>query len=533
MNTSQQTLTTVIEAVSVFSDRARVTRKGSVSLTAGSHVLELKNLPVRLIEDSVRAAGRGQGIRITGLDTNVTRVIEAPEENIAALDAELESLKAGDAELRDEDASLTARLETIKSLAQCSATELAKGIAYGRATVETAQSVAAYVTGESDATLGRKREIAKGRADLAKKIEAVNARLARVRQPSPQERRSIVVSVDAPDETEFALEVTYMVTGASWSPQYDLRLEGGSVTATYLASITQKTGEDWPSVYLSLSTARPAVTKSVPELSPWYLDQALPPPPPRPPAALAAAPAPIPPEFMKMSRSVAPAAAMPEPPAPPARFSEASVEASGLAVTYRVAKPANIPSDGSPHRALIAITEFPARLDYVTAPKIACEAYLRAKVTNSSSLILLPGKANIFHGDEFTGSTQLKNIAPREEFELQLGVDDRIKVERELLERDVSKTFIGNNRRVLYAWVIRLNNLLDHPARITVMDQIPHSRREEIKVKQSDATPRATEQTDLGVQRWELTIPAQQKSEIRFGYSIESPRDWRIAGLPD
>ena len=108
------------------------------------------------------------------------------------------------------------------------------------------------------------------------------------------------------------------------------------------------------------------------------------------------------------------------PPLPPSSISTATVETTGTAVTFRVGRPVAIPSDGSPHKTLITNLDMDAKLDYVTVPKIAEEAYLRAKITNTSDSILLPGPANIFHDDEFVGTTALETVVPNEEFEVQL-----------------------------------------------------------------------------------------------------------------
>ncbi len=52
-------LTTTIAEVVVFSDRARVTRRGTIALDSGVHSLEIANLPLTLQPDSVRTAGGG------------------------------------------------------------------------------------------------------------------------------------------------------------------------------------------------------------------------------------------------------------------------------------------------------------------------------------------------------------------------------------------------------------------------------------------------------------------------------------------
>jgi uncharacterized protein (TIGR02231 family) len=218
-------------------------------------------------------------------------------------------------------------------------------------------------------------------------------------------------------------------------------------------------------------------------------------------------------------------------PAPVAEVAQAEIGSSGAAVTYRVAHAVAVPSDGAPHRTTVTTLDFDAQLDYITIPKLAEEAYLRAKVRNTSRFIMLPGTASIFHGADFVGTSSLETIVPGEEFELQLGVDSRVKVERELIERSTGKTFIGNTRRLVYGYRITLSNLLEAPARVTVFDQLPLSRHEDIKVKLQEATPPPVEQTDLGRFKWELTLEPQQEQLIEFAFLVEHPRNQPITGI--
>src|SRR5512138_2203778 len=120
----------------------------------------------------------------------------------------------------------------------------------------------------------------------------------------------------------------------------------------------------------------------------------------------------------------------------------AEVDSSGAAVTYRVPVRSAVPSDGQPHKVSVAIYKLKPRLDYVTAPLLVEAAYRRARVANDSPYTLLPGPANLFAGDEFIGATALELTAPNGEIELYLGVDDRVKVARELKRREVDKTLL-------------------------------------------------------------------------------------------
>ena len=524
------TIDAAIVAVTVFTDRARVTRRGTARLAPGEHFLAIEGLPTTLEADSVRASGRGAGITILGVEVATQFVTRPPEALVADLQRQLEQLQESDRALADGDTVEAERIEFLRALRASGGTDLVKGLAYNRASLETVESLASYLARELEAAQARRRALGQQRRDLARQIEAVRARLNQVQPGHQQERREIRVAVEAAAETDLDLEVTYAVWGASWEPNYDIRLAAdGGVLLSYLAQVRQQTGEDWPAVQLALSTARPSVSATVPELHPWYIDTPRPKPPPVP--------------MMAMRTLAAPAAApqaadtemlsfMEEEPAPPAaKVAEATIESSGATVTYRVARPVAVPSDGSPHRTAVTTLDLGARLDYVTAPKIAAEAYLRARVKNSSAFVLLPGWANIFHGADFVGRTYLETIAPNEEFEAQLGVDGRLKVERELSGRTVDKTLIGNTRRTQFAYTITLTNLLATPARVTVLDQLPVSRHEAIKVKLQDAAPKPAEHSDLNILTWELDLKPQEKRTLFLAFAVEHPRDMTVIGI--
>jgi uncharacterized protein (TIGR02231 family) len=528
------TLDAPIVAVTVFTDRARVTRRGTTHLPPGEHALALTGLPLGLDEDSVRAAGRGSQVRILGVEVRTDVVTQAPDPNQAALEARLQALQDQDKALEDAEATQEARTRFLDTLTARGAAGLAKNFAAGTATLDNVETLAAYLTREHEAVAARCREIAAQRRALAAEIAAVRARIAPPVPPANAARRqrTIVVTVDAAAETDLELEVLYAVRDASWTPLYDLRLVDNRVTLTYLAHVRQRTGEDWPAVPLSLSTARPAVRATIPKLDAWYIDAFRVPPPvaaPRAYGSAAGGTGPLP--------ALPPAAAEPQymaappPPPPPVQQATAAIESAGAAVTYRVARPIAVPADGSPHRTTITTFDLPAELDYITVPKLAEEAYLRATITNNSDFSLLPGSAAIFHDADFVGTTALETIAPGATFEVQLGVDDRLTVERKLTEQSTAKALVGNTKRTLYAYQITLTSHLAVPARVTVYDQVPLSRHEEIKAKLQDATPRPTEQTGLNVLQWDLVLEPQAKRELQFSFLLEHPRNLRLVGI--
>jgi uncharacterized protein (TIGR02231 family) len=533
-----------ITEVTVYPDTARITRRGRLTLSPGEQRISLVNLPVTLQSESVRVSGRGTGVKILSVDVASAYLTSAPEAAIAALQAQIDALKAQDAALEDEDRTVSGRLEMLLAAQRLAGENFGRLVAQKRATVEEYTRFAQFAGEEQSGLQNRRREIAGQRKQLQTEISALEAHMKPFQQhlhgrPITTRREiHVTVSVDA-DSTLFELEAHYSVSGASWEPLYDLRLTrqaDAEVQLTYLASVTQRSGEAWENVALSLSTARPADSTRLPELAPRYLKPFV----PRPPA---------------LPRSAAPVGAarrlramtLEQPEAGYAADDDEAMlaEAAELqtmmldrapndlsaALTYRIPTPISIPSDGTPNKSTVTIEQMRVSLDYLTVPRISPEAFLRAKITNTSAYTLLPGEASIYHGDEFIGRTELRLIAPGEHFEVQLGVDDRVRVKRELLQREVSKRFIGGSRQMIYRYKITLTNLLPREVSITATDQLPLSDHEGIKVKLMEATPAATEQTQLNILHWTLTLKPNEKREIMFGYTVESPAEMTVVGL--
>src|SRR5260370_10105280 len=161
---------------------------------------------------------------------------------------------------------------------------------------------------------------------------------------------------------------------------------------------------------------------------------------------------------------------------------------AGAGLAYRGQRPMWVPADGGPHKTMVARFELDAALDHLVVPALAAEAYLRATVTNTSSLLLLPGPARVFHGTGFVGQTALETVAAGEEFELQLGVDDQIRGERELRRRSTSKAVIRGSRTLGIAHQITVGNHRGRQAPVRAPDHNPRSSDRALQLPLRQAT---------------------------------------------
>jgi len=520
-------------AVTVFPDRARVTRTGRAALGTGIQKLEIADLPLALLPDSVRASGRGAArARLLGVSTRLEQFTETPADAARELERKIQSVEDSDADLAARAGVLEKEQTYLDGLAAQSRS-FARGLSQGKRTPEEQGAIFAFVRDRLGVIQADLLKTARLRRELAKELDRLRRELRSVQSARPRQRYVAAVELEVTEPGEFDLELTYVVTGAGWKPLYDLRLAGDRLDVTYLAQAAQNTGEDWTNVALTLSTAQPALALVIPELDPWYIA-------PRYPIPMPAAKRAAPGMFAAVTPAPQAAAAVPQemPVAAAApRMEElavdsASVSEAGAWLTYRLPARADIPGNNDPRKVTVAVFNLEPVFDYVTAPRREQVCYRRATVKNKSLYSLLPGQAQLFEGDNYLGATRLEFVAPGQEFELALGADERLRVERELASREVDKTFIGDRRRLRYAYTIEIENLSDRPQTVYVRDQFPVPRDEQIKVKLEAAEPKPSEQTELNLLEWKLTLDKTSKQTLRFDYSVEHPRSMDVVGLP-
>ncbi|HEV2370613.1 MAG TPA: mucoidy inhibitor MuiA family protein, partial [Streptosporangiaceae bacterium] len=399
-----------ITAVTVFTDGARVVRKGLVSVGPGEQPIVVRGLPAAVDPASVRVAARGHDLVLMNVEVRRGYGTDPLRGETARLRAEVERCRDAVQGLDDEDAAEKARLTFLSNLSDASAVALARAVGAGRSGHDELTRMAEHLSTGTASVLGARREIGGRRRAAQRELEAAEQRLAAAekRVSAPVEFIEVAAVLQAGATTEAEVEVSYHVSGAAWRPLYDLVLTGERLAVSYLAEVTQRTGEDWPAVELVLSTTRRGLHQTLPELRPWYVgrEQPMPARAPRPFARARVAEAPAQAAVLAgpMAGGVAPAPAAEFAPAVPV---PAQPGESGAGLAYRVPYPLAVPADGGPHKTMIARLELDAALDHLAVPVMAPEAYLRATVTNSSSLLLLPGPARVFHGSQFVGETML------------------------------------------------------------------------------------------------------------------------------
>ncbi|WP_310485369.1 mucoidy inhibitor MuiA family protein [Chamaesiphon sp. VAR_48_metabat_403] len=528
---------TQITAVTVYTDRALVTRRGQIQLTGTERELIVSNLPTTLDPESVRVGGKGSvAVKLQGVTVDRQYTTEPVADRIAQLTAEIDRLGAEKRRFQAQIDTTKLQSNFIQGLREKTQESFSRSLARQQMGLEDTQNFLDFIGAKTTEYAFAGEDLRQQQQQIDKQLQSLRLQLEEVETPYSKESFEITVAVEPAGEGDFELELSYVVDRAYWMPLYDLRVQSTSQTIqlNYLAEIVQTTGEDWANINLILSTAKPGLGTLPPKLDPWYIDATAPIMMRQRSMKFKSA------EMMEIS-AAAPAmvtrAAFERMEEPLEEYAAENVVAEvtqqGSIVTFQLGGGGNIPSDGNPHKATIFNDNFPCQFEYIAMPKLVSFAYLQAKAKNrTDGATLLPGKANIFRDDVFVGASNLENVSPGQEFKLNLGIDEGIKIDRELTERQVDKTFLSGNRRITYAYRLSVTNLLNAPTHIQISDLIPHSRTEQIKVKLMKIDPQI-QLGELGRLVWNLDLPANKKTEITYQFSIEHPEGIQVQGIED
>ncbi|MFM7195261.1 MAG: DUF4139 domain-containing protein [Bacteroidota bacterium] len=513
----EKSVASEIRNVTVFLNNAQVTRTSQASIETGKTDLVFRGLAAALDPQSIQVSGKGNFI-ILGTthrqnflsEFNRPKALQVLVDSLALCQKKVQLESAQKSVLDREEQLLLANQKISGNNLNLSVTELKSMADFFRT---------------------RLTELSTSRMRHDDQIRIWNDRINRLSRQIAEQNEllgrntgEIVVSVQAEKTTTANLEVSYIVSGAGWTPVYDLRASGlkDPVTLNYKASIQQATGEDWKNVRLKLSTANPNLGGLKPELYPWYLDFLQPMPAPfsgRPRA-----------EMMKAARAneavaydMAVADAQP--------LAElVTVDPGAVNVEFIIGIPQTIPSASKPVLADIRSTSVPSHFEYAVTPKLDKDAFLLARITGWEELNLLPGEASIFFEGTYVGKTMIDPKSLRDTLTVSMGRDSRIVVTREKLKDMSSRKLIGSSQRESQAWEIGIRNTKAEPIRIVVEDQFPVSQNSQIELVTTDAGGGKVD-GPTGKITWTQDIAGGATKKLVFRYELKYPKDKKINGF--
>jgi hypothetical protein len=265
-----------IAEVTVYSDRARLRRRGRFEARAGVGLLRLPDLPGAALLDTVRvSAGGARVLRVEV--TPVERQRPALEQARKLLD-ELDAANDRAAEVDDQIAATEWEVGLLDRLSPAPPVpeekrEGRKGLLLDATSWWQALD---FVGKRSSAERARLVRLADDQRAAYERRDKLRADLSLLDRSAFAGRVVEVLAViEARAAGPLDVQLEYFMPGARWKPSYDLHYASarGLAHLETAAVVEQTTGEDWEQAALSFSTAVPGRGVDLPELLTWTLGE--------------------------------------------------------------------------------------------------------------------------------------------------------------------------------------------------------------------------------------------------------------------
>lgn len=534
-------VTSRITKVTVYAERALVTREASVPLTVEPTVHRFTQLPGWVDEGSVRAATSTGRI----LDVRVERrfLARSTDAGFRKAERDHQAMVRRMTALDDELAILEAQEKHISSIEVFSVDKLSQDAPMRDIQVSSYGEVVDFVSDKRRATAEARRSIEAQRDELAPEVEASARKLEEVRRLTALEQTTVLVTLEGKAAGKADLTLTYATPGATWEPVHELRASAAqpeSVALTSFAMVTQTTGEDWRHAELSFSTQSSSDAEQIPELEMLALGK------PRETSSsmtrrissfsraqqkhfeqnrdwnqLNQMPSGAKADISHFEKSYASNLEFFE------RVQTKTVELfqglqkRGTTAHFVASEPAIVRSDGHPVRLPIGGKPLTATSKIMAAPEQSLNAAVTLELTNPSGQALLPGRVSRYYDGAFLGVTDIDFVAPGEDFSVFFRVADQIKLTRKLDRKQSSLSRKTRNRMQL-SFVTTVENLSDRRLTLALAERVPVSENVEIRVSRVQITPAKRPDAE-GIARWNLSLEPGEKRQFRVSYQVDYP----------
>jgi uncharacterized protein (TIGR02231 family) len=531
-------LSSRVTAVTVYSDRAQVTRQASANVSTESTVFAFNGLPGWVDDGSVRVSASAGRI----VDVRVDRSFLAKSEDPTHRKAEARHKRLTNqmGALDDELAVLDAQTKQIESIKAFSLEKISEDTIIGDVSVKSYGDVLTFISDALRSTAKARRAVLLQRDDLAPELQASERTLADMASLEQLEQTTVLVTLQSSRPAPSVLEVTYMMPGATWEPMHELRASTSDLEAVEVLSfavVTQTSGEDWSDAELSFSTQSSTEAVRIPELDALVLGETH-----------------TTTRILESRQSSFTRAQQAfegqnqlwnkvhrKSTSSSEKFEEVyqsnleylqivqsktvqifdSLEDRGTTAHFKALAAPSVRGDGHPVRMRIGGSQLKSQHKVIAVPEQSLNAARSLAMLNSSGQSVLPGKVALYQDGAFLGVTEVDFIADGEAFSVFLSVADHLKLSRKLDQKQ-STLSRGKRNKMQVRFIVSVENLSSEATTFELADRIPVSENKDITVDRVKITG-GIKPDARGLLHWDVTLGPKERREFQVSYQVEYP----------
>jgi len=528
-----------ITQVMVYPNSAMVTRTAKISLPAGENSISLNGLPLNLLESSLRVAGESTGdVQLGSVELQRSFNKDLVQEKERNLRDKIQSLNEEKQVLVDSLAENKDQLSYIRAMASNNASP-EQTSSYKQLPIDQWNKAWETLATATSTTHEKIRNAQKNIKERDKTIQQLQQQLNQV-ATYQRATRTAVLNITTTQATELDLSLRYQIRGARWKPVYDADLDtkSGKIQLKSLAQITQRTGEDWNDVDVTLSTLRPSAGSQLPKLNPWVIDfmpervlmqksmmQSM---PMMKEEAMA--------DMEMLTNSAMDGAAMAAPVMAKRKMTSniSTAVIADFSAEYKVPNKLSLESGNNKRRVTLQSQTLDAKVSLASVPRLDPRAMLIAKTQYKGETPLLAGTIALHRDGNFIGNSFLAMHQSGEDISLSFGEDDKVKITfiPDPDKKGKDGLLFGKRKTVKRNYHFTVSNQHDKAYDISFSDMIPVAINEAIKVTTTGDKPTKINDKDKkGIAKWERKLAPNKTIKLEYGYEVSYPEDRVVTGL--
>ncbi|MEZ4235841.1 MAG: DUF4139 domain-containing protein [Myxococcota bacterium] len=187
----------------------------------------------------------------------------------------------------------------------------------------------------------------------------------------------------------------------------------------------------------------------------------------------------------------------------------------------------DLASDGLPHS--VSVEAWPATLEvaYRAVPREDARAYRRVTARIGHERALLPGPVDVYVAGKLELTSPWAGSEGRGVLVLGLGVEDRLKLVRNVRYSEVSAGVFGGSRRLQTEIEVEVASEIERPVAIDLLERVPVAADDKVAVEQTEASPPAEVYKGevegrilAGGRRQHLEVPAGGTAKAVLTYAV-------------
>ncbi len=207
------------------------------------------------------------------------------------------------------------------------------------------------------------------------------------------------------------------------------------------------------------------------------------------------------------------------------RYAQTTV--SAFQAVYSIPGKVSIDTTGETKKLTISKLSIEPKLKAIIVPKMHKTAFLSAKFTLPEGDQILAGRVSLHRDGVYIGTGSFPDLAAGGVHDLGFGADDAIQVKYAEVKRSKGESgIISSSKTDMRKFKISVKNLHGWSIPITVLDQVPYSEDERVKVTLlSETTKPSRKNIDdkRGLLAWDFELKNGAEKKIDLAYQVGWP----------